>query len=67
MIRYEIGTNWKINVDNKNGTTSLYTGEIIEEDDNNIKISTIKNEIRVIRKEEISQSKRLNGATHESH
>jgi len=56
MVQYGPNSTWRFNV--KSGEhIDLYTGKIIEEDDISIKISTIKDEVRVFLKENIITAK----------
>ena len=53
---YRIGKNYKLELPNK----IFYTGEIIEEDLNNIRVRTIRNEELILNKNSIVQAKELN-------
>jgi hypothetical protein len=56
MVNYGLNSKWRFNVET--GThMDLYTGTIIEEDEISLKISTIKDEVRVFAKSDIKSAK----------
>lgn len=60
---YSIGKKYKFEILNK----IFYTGEVVGEDNISIKIKTIRNEIIILNKDKIIQSKEMNriGVNHE--
>ena len=56
MVTYGVETKWKINV-KVGDKLHFYTGVIVEEDENSIKFSTIKDEVRIISKIDIVSAK----------
>lgn len=60
MVEFGFNTNWRIGI-NVNNKIELYTGTIIEESDTHLKLSTIKNEMRVISKNDVINAVLLKG------
>lgn len=64
-MMYSIGQNYKFQVKGANNSLIYYTGTVVGEDENLLKLQTFRDEEIVINKKDISQSKRLKNSTGE--